>query len=442
MSTLSWKCRGLGNPRTVREVVDIVSHKKPDFVYLMENKVGRIYAERLRIKLVFDGLFYVDNVRLSGGLALFWRKNNTARLLSFSKNHVDVEVIIKDDMIRRMTCFYGFPERNRRRDSWALLGVLSSRSALPWVVIGDFNDLLFQHEKKGGNPHPNNLIRGFGEAVEECGLMQLPMRGHQFTWEKSCGTENWIEERLDKVLATSSWCGANEGAGVENIMTRTSDHSALFLNVNAMNMQRDRRRRGFRFEMAWLVDEGYASARKKKNSITRLKNDDGVWVEGENMNLIILGYFKSIFDSSNFMCNDLLFDNFAPRVSPAQNDVLLRPFEPDEVKLALFSMFPDKAPGPDGMNPGFYQHFWDVVGADVSAFIVNSLNSCAFPEGLSDTNVILIPKKNVPERVSDVIHIALGNVLYRIMAKMIANRMKPLMGEVISESIVPLFRGD
>ncbi|XP_019195011.1 PREDICTED: uncharacterized protein LOC109188829 [Ipomoea nil] len=97
-------------------------------------------------------------------------------------------------------------------------------------------------------------------------------------------------------------------------------------------------------------------------------------------------------------------------------------------------MFPDKAPGPDGMNPGFYQEYWDIVGGDVSKFIVNCLNSCSLPEGLNDTNVVLIPKKDVPETVADMRPIALSNVLYRIMAKVIANRMKPLMGNLISEA--------
>jgi len=185
MITLSWNCCVFGNPRTVREVVDLVSRKKPEFVFLMETKVGRMHAERLRVKLGFEGLFYVESVGLSGGLALFWRKNNTARLLSFSKNHVDVEVSMTWLGVWRMTGFYGFPERGWRSASWDLLRSLTDRSALLWVVLGDFNDLLFQHEKRGGNPHPDSLLRGFGEAMDDCRLVQLPMQGYQFTWERS-----------------------------------------------------------------------------------------------------------------------------------------------------------------------------------------------------------------------------------------------------------------
>ncbi|XP_031097121.1 uncharacterized protein LOC116001379 [Ipomoea triloba] len=89
---------------------------------------------------------------------------------------------------------------------------------------------------------------------------------------------------------------------------------------------------------------------------------------------------------------------------------------------------------PDGMNLGFYQHYWDVVGEDVSAFVLNCLHTCSFPADLNDTNVVLIPKKNIPESVADLKPIALCNVVYKVIAKMLANRMKHLLSGIISES--------
>ncbi|XP_019178278.1 PREDICTED: uncharacterized protein LOC109173495 [Ipomoea nil] len=518
--------------------MDLVSGKKPDFVFLMETMVKRDHAERLRVRIGFEGLFYVDNVRNGGGLALLWKKNNTATLLGYSKNHVDIEVRMSSGETWRMTCFYGFPKSSQRRESWELLKSLIEKSLLPWVVIGDFNDLLFQHEKRGTNPHPDNFLRGFSEAVDECGLHQLPMRGYQFTWEKYSGTDQWLDERLDKVMATMEWCDVHGGAGVENIITSNSDHSALFLDMNARRRGGRRVPRSFRFEMAWLLDEGcrevvetawqggrtegwlncqqrcgdrlmrwgddhfhkfgehirrlrkeqgrirgrrdpaslaqlqllnnqisqleaqedvfwrqrakqdwlrgadantkyyhrYASARKKKNFISKLLNENGVWVEGQDMNNVVINYFSIIFATSNPVCEDPLFDEFGPRVTTEQNEALLCPYDVAEVKTAIFAMYPDKAPGPDGMNPGFYQRFWDIVGEDVSAFVVNCLNSGEIPSDLNATNIVLIPKKNDPTTVADLRLFALSNVLYRIMAKMIANRLKPMLGDLISES--------
>ncbi|XP_019196000.1 PREDICTED: uncharacterized protein LOC109189827 [Ipomoea nil] len=256
MSTLCWNCRGLGNPQTVREVVDMVSSKKPDFVFLIETMVKSDRAKRLRVKLGFEGVFYVDPERQHGGLALLWRYNSTARLISYSKNHVDVEVTVESHPPWRMTCYYGFPQRSRRRESWDVLKRLSTQSTLPWVVIGDFNDLLFQSEKRGNNPHPENLLRGFGETLDLCGVLQLPMEGYPYTWERGEGTEDWVEEKLDTAVATMEWRELLVEAKTVNILTRKSDHSAIFLSISNPMGFGGGGRRAFRFEMAWFLDSG------------------------------------------------------------------------------------------------------------------------------------------------------------------------------------------
>ncbi|KAL9414476.1 hypothetical protein AB3S75_042863 [Citrus x aurantiifolia] len=93
----------------------------------------------------------------------------------------------------------------------------------------------------------------------------------------------------------------------------------------------------------------------------------------------------------------------------------------------------DKSPGPDGMNPAFYQRFWLPVGEDVTAACLHFINTCSFPMGLNDTTIVLIPKKPKLEMPSNMRPIALCNVLYKIVAKMLANRMKSVMGSVVSE---------
>ncbi|XP_019180182.1 PREDICTED: uncharacterized protein LOC109175373 [Ipomoea nil] len=516
----------------------MVSSKKPDFVFLIETMVKSDHAERLRVKLGFEGVFYVDPERQRGGLALLWRYNNTARLISYSKNHVDVEVTLDNHPPWRMTCYYGFPKRSMRRESWELLKRLSMQSTLPWVVIGDFNDLLFQSEKRGNNPHPEGLLRGFGETLDYCGLLQLPMEGYLYTWERGEGTEDWVEEKLDRAVATMEWRELLVEAKTVNILTRKSNHSAIFLSISNPMRFGVGGPRAFRFEMAWLLDSGcrgvveqawldgqgngllhslqlckdrlqawggdrfhmfgkqlkllqaklmklkggrgpavlaeyntisaqlsrleaqedvywrqrakqhwlrgadantkfyhrYVSSRKRKNFLNKLKGVDGNWVTKGAMNTVVIDYFVDIFKSSNAPPHSNFFGTVLPRVSESHNESLLEPFVAEEVKRALFAMYPDKAPGLDGMNPGFYQHFWGVVGPEVTEFVLNCLNTGVFPEGLNDSNVVLIPKKKVPENPADLRPIALRNVVYKIMAKMIANRMKPFMDSIVSES--------
>ncbi|XP_019172459.1 PREDICTED: uncharacterized protein LOC109167843 [Ipomoea nil] len=116
---------------------------------------------------------------------------------------------------------------------------------------------------------------------------------------------------------------------------------------------------------------------------------------------VILDYYDGIFCTGSTDEGVELFDNITPPITHANNEALMRPFELDEVKSALFSMLPDKSPGSDGLN---------------------------------DTNVVLIPKKKTPEFVTDLRPIALCNVVYKIMTNMIANRMKPVLEIIIFDS--------
>ena len=68
----------------------------------------------------------------------------------------------------------------------------------------------------------------------------------------------------------------------------------------------------------------------------------------------------------------------------------------------------DKFPGPDGMNLAFFfQHFWETVGKDVTSSCLFYLNNCSLPPGLNDTAIVLIPKKDSPNKVSNLRAIAL-----------------------------------
>lgn len=66
------------------------------------------------------------------------------------------------------------------------------------MILGDFNDLLSQEEKRSKHPHPQYLLNGFHSVTDDCGLLDLDMDGYQFTWSKSSYTDCFVEERLDR----------------------------------------------------------------------------------------------------------------------------------------------------------------------------------------------------------------------------------------------------
>ena len=102
----------------------------------------------------------------NGGLALLWKALSSVNLLKYANNFIDTDVEVLELGKRRLTGFYGFPEPSRRRESWDLLRLLSRKSALPWVCIGDFNDLLAVNEKRGRIAHPNWKLVGFQMSAD------------------------------------------------------------------------------------------------------------------------------------------------------------------------------------------------------------------------------------------------------------------------------------
>ncbi|XP_037491160.1 uncharacterized protein LOC105631710 [Jatropha curcas] len=97
-------------------------------------------------------------------------------------------------------------------------------------------------------------------------------------------------------------------------------------------------------------------------------------------------------------------------------------------------MHADTSPGMNGLNPRFYQRFWDVVGRDIVQSCRDWFNTCVFPNNLNDTLIVLIPKVEDPEAVKDFQPISLCNVFYKVFAKVLANRLKTILPNLISLS--------
>ena len=97
-------------------------------------------------------------------------------------------------------------------------------------------------------------------------------------------------------------------------------------------------------------------------------------------------------------------------------------------------MAPLTTPGPDSMSPIFYKSFWHIVGGDVTSVVLNALNSGVVPKSLNSTFIALIPKVKHPKRVADFCPISLCNVVYKLISKVLVNRLKMFLASAISES--------
>ena len=148
----------------------------------------------------------------------------------------------------------------------------------------------------------------------------------------------------------------------------------------------------------------------------------------------MLQYYERLFTSSDPTDFEEILDVVQHKVTPRMNQVLVREFTEVEVKNAIKQMYSLKSPGPDGMPPLFYQHFWPKIGVMVTSTVLAFLNSGIIPPNFNHTHIVLIPKCKEPKSVTNYRPISLCNVVYKIASKAITNRLKKVLPSIISDT--------
>lgn len=192
----------------------------------------------------------------------------------------------------------------------------------------------------------------------------------------------------------------------------------------------------------------FHAATKNRRAQNRIKNllDDAEkeWHADSDLGRVAEAYFKLLFTSEDVgiqIDKERIMANGQQFLSQVQNDNLTRPVSGEEVRKAVFDINPHKCPGPDGMSAHFYQQFWTVVGQDIVHMVQRFMETGATEEGINCTNICLIPKKQNASRLTDYRPISLCNVLYKIIAKVMANRLKKVMPTLISETQAAFVEG-
>jgi len=175
--------------------------------------------------------------------------------------------------------------------------------------------------------------------------------------------------------------------------------------------------------------------RRAKNKILSIQNNLGEEVFGnKEISKEALRYFSEIFTSSLQGNIQDSLGNINRVVSDECNAYLSRDVTAEEVRISVFSIGATRAPGPDGLAASFYQTYWDIVGPAVVEEVRHFFNTGEFYSDLNHTNLCLIPKITNPITMKDFRLIALCNVMYKIISKILSLRMKSILHFVISEN--------
>ncbi|XP_061998880.1 uncharacterized protein LOC133716172 [Rosa rugosa] len=147
----------------------------------------------------------------------------------------------------RLTGFYGYSRTRERDSSWQLLRELSDLDSLPWIIIGDFNEILNNGEKIDEPLMAERQMRGFRETFGYGDLLDLGFHGAMTTWWNS---ETQI--RLDRAVCTLTWFDLFGHPKLFHLQPSDSDHVPILLKANTIPLASRPKFHRFKFKAFWV----------------------------------------------------------------------------------------------------------------------------------------------------------------------------------------------
>jgi hypothetical protein len=175
--------------------------------------------------------------------------------------------------------------------------------------------------------------------------------------------------------------------------------------------------------------------RRRTNHISCIVDEAGViHTSMEKIEAAFIDYYSGLFSASNPIGLEQCLDAIGRRVTLEMNEELLGEFTQEEIKQVVDQIAPFKSLGLDGFLVSFYQKNWTEVGDEICATVMNFFGGGRLGQSVNHSFIVLILKIKNPTRVTEYRPISLCNVLYKIVAKVLANRLKFILPKLISSN--------
>lgn len=196
MNCLSWNCRGTAAKGFSGLIKDLRKEYSASLMFLLETHSSLTAANQAK-KSGFLGHFIEDARGQPGGIWCLWDMAMwKVDVLQNGHQFVHIRVCWKGHITWFITVVYASTNYVRRQDLWEDLKRIVDDMEEPWMVLGDFNAILTNCERKGGAQNFSTRgMQNFKNMVQECHLIDAGFQGNPFTWKHGD-----LYQRLDRAF--------------------------------------------------------------------------------------------------------------------------------------------------------------------------------------------------------------------------------------------------
>eukprot|EP00253_Pinus_taeda_P016264 PITA_16264 len=482
MKIISWNARGLNSQAKHRILKRKIQKYKPEIMFLQETKCSNPNINNI-CRNLGRHMEILENASQGreGDLATMWDTKEIQMLSAEANKHfmaVEFQPIGNSSSFLCINIYSPQKLEDKINFLDALTRFIIRHPISKCILGGDFNMKTTLLEKKGGLRKLNRDAEAFTDFIETVKLVDIHPKSGLFTWNNRRGGDRLIASRLDRFLISESIIMDGIIAESDILPSGGSDHWLISLIVEVQGTPRNK---PFRFENFWLDHPNFLEMVKKwwseplevrgskmfnlqkklkatkekikdwnktvfgnifqekailENKLEQIHKDGEILKNHNDISALLSDHFKSISQEPPINKDEAIKELTAaiPKsITLDQNWALCREISLEEVEEAIKSMPNDKAPGLDGFTINFYKACWSIVKQEVWEVVEDSRRSGTILKFVNSTFLALIPKVEDAKTPNKFRPIALCNVIYKIISKVIANRLKTILPGIISE---------
>ncbi|KAG5615000.1 hypothetical protein H5410_014824 [Solanum commersonii] len=486
---LQQNARGINTQGVIERLKNFKNMHQVSMIAILEPFSNSTQINMFKSMLAMDHA--VSNT--NGKIWLFWTNEITCSVFEADEQQISCELThteVPETYIK--TFVYAKCKDYLRKPLWdRLLHLADTKDTIPWCAVGDFNVITDTDEKLGGIPYDMRKSLEFIRVIEACGLMDLgamvndrwlkDMPHTSITHLPSVGFDHcpllmkmnarpdnhikyfrflncWADQPSFTETVTNCWKRPIEGnpmwtfhhkmkrlastlsvwskmqfgdiyAKVKDFEARVKEAEDNLIHNNTEEQRAELHEGDSNSKYFHALIRG----RRRRLFIHKLLNDNAKWIQDdEHIAKAACEHFQNIFTGEDKFIDEVPINCIPRLVNQEHNDRMKELPTMEELKEVVYSMNPNSAAGPDGMNGCFFQKCWSIIKIELLAVIHAFFSGRMLPKYFSHTCLVLLPKVKKPNKLNEFRPISLSNFTNKIISKLLSLRLAPILPSLIS----------